>query len=421
MDMVRVFGLTSISTLVRMCTGLVSVKVVAAIIGPAGVALVGQLSNFSSMLLNFSNGCINTGVTKYLSEFKEEKDAVAQYLSTALRITVLCSLICGISLIVLHSLLSELIMQSRDYGYVFVIFGITILLYGLNNLLLSVVNGFKEFRRYVYINIANSIVGVTFTVLLVLTWGLEGALISAVTYQSVMLFITLWILRKTPWLRWSNFSRQFSKFVASRYFKFALMSLTSVICVPISQMLLRGYVMAEISDVEAGLWEGMNRISAMYLMVITSSFTVYYLPRLSEITDPLELRREIYKSYAIIVPALIAGFALIYLLRFFIIKLLFTPEFVPMQSLFIWQLLGDFFKICSWLLAFLMVAKAMAKAFITTEIVFTLIYIAIGFLLIHLNGIVGLCQAYLANYILYSIAMLLICKKIFTPNGTFAP
>lgn len=199
------------------------------------------------------------------------------------------------------------------------------------------------------------------------------------------------------------------------------MSLTSVICVPISQMLLRGYVMAEISDVEAGLWEGMNRISAMYLMVITSSFTVYYLPRLSEITDPLELRREIYKSYAIIVPALIAGFALIYLLRFFIIKLLFTPEFVPMQSLFIWQLLGDFFKICSWLLAFLMVAKAMAKAFITTEIVFTLIYIAIGFLLIHLNGIVGLCQAYLANYILYSIAMLLICKKIFTPNGTFAP
>lgn len=396
-----------------MCTGLVSVKVVAAIIGPAGVALVGQLSNFSTMLLNFSNGCIGSGVTKYLAEFKDDKDATAQYLSTALRITVVCSLICGISLIVLHSLLSELIMQSRDYGYVFVIFGITILLYGLNNLLLSIVNGFKEFRSYVYINIANSIVGVTFTVLLVLTWGLEGALVSAVTYQSVMLFITLWILRKTPWLRWSNFTQKFSKFVASRYFKFALMSLTSVICVPISQMLLRGYVMAEISDVDAGLWEGMNRISAMYLMVITSSFTVYYLPRLSEITDPLELRREIYKSYAIIVPALIAGFALIYLLRFIIIKLLFTPEFVPMQSLFLWQLLGDFFKICSWLLAFLMVAKAMAKAFITTEIVFTLIYIAIGFLLIRLNGIVGLCQAYIANYILYSIAMILMFRKVF--------
>lgn len=404
-----------------MCTGLVSVKVVAAIIGPAGVALVGQLSNFSTMLLNFSNGCIGSGVTKYLAEFKDDKDATAQYLSTALRITVVCSLICGISLIVLHSLLSELIMQSRDYGYVFIIFGITILLYGLNNLLLSIVNGFKEFRRYVYINIANSIVGVTFTVLLVLTWGLEGALVSAVTYQSVMLFITLWILRKTPWLRWSNFTQKFSKLVATRYFKFALMSLTTVICVPISQMLLRGYVMAEISEVEAGLWEGMNRISSMYLMVITSSFAVYYLPRLSEITDPLELRREIYKSYAIIVPALIAGFALIYLLRFFIIKLLFTPEFAPMQSLFLWQLLGDFFKICSWLLAFLMVAKAMAKAFITTEIVFCLTYIVMGFLLIHLNGIVGLCQAYLANYILYTIIMILLFRKVLIPHGTSTP
>lgn len=354
-------------------------------------------------------------------QFKDDKDATAQYLSTALRITVVCSLICGISLIVLHSLLSELIMQSRDYGYVFIIFGITILLYGLNNLLLSIVNGFKEFRRYVYINIANSIVGVTFTVLLVLTWGLEGALVSAVTYQSVMLFITLWILRKTQWLRWSNFTQKFSKLVATRYFKFALMSLTTVICVPISQMLLRGYVMAEISEVEAGLWEGMNRISTMYLMVITSSFTVYYLPRLSEITDPLELRREIYKSYAIIVPALIAGFALIYVLRFFIIRLLFTPEFAPMQSLFLWQLLGDFFKICSWLLAFLMVAKAMAKAFITAEIVFSLTYIVMGFLLIHLNGIVGLCQAYLANYILYSITMALLFRKVLIPHGTSTP
>lgn len=419
--MIRVFGLTSISTLVRMCTGLVSVKVVAAIIGPAGVALVGQLSNFSTMLLNFSNGCIGSGVTKYLAEFKDDKNATAQYLSTALRITVVCSLICGISLIVLHSLLSELIMQSRDYGYVFIIFGITILLYGLNNLLLSIVNGFKEFRRYVYINIANSIVGVTFTVLLVLTWGLEGALVSAVTYQSVMLFITLWILRKTPWLRWNNFTQKFSKLVATRYFKFALMSLTTVICVPISQMLLRGYVMAEISEVDAGLWEGMNRISSMYLMVITSSFTVYYLPRLSEITDPLELRREIYKSYAVIVPALIAGFALIYVLRFFIIRLLFTPEFAPMQSLFLWQLLGDFFKICSWLLAFLMVAKAMAKAFITTEIVFCLTYIVMGFLLIHLNGIVGLCQAYLANYILYTIIMILLFRKVLIPHGTSTP
>ena len=57
-DIIKVFSLTSISTLVRMCTGLVSVKVVASIIGPAGVALVGQLNNFSTIALSLATGGI---------------------------------------------------------------------------------------------------------------------------------------------------------------------------------------------------------------------------------------------------------------------------------------------------------------------------------------------------------------------------
>ena len=88
-DIVKVFSLTSISTLVRMCTGLVSVKVVASIIGPAGVALVGQLNNFATILLSFSSGGINGGITKYVAEYKEDGSAITQFLSNALRITVI--------------------------------------------------------------------------------------------------------------------------------------------------------------------------------------------------------------------------------------------------------------------------------------------------------------------------------------------
>ena len=75
------------------------------------------------------------------------------------------------------------------------------------------------------------------------------------------------------------------------------MAFTSAATVPVSQMLLRGYVITEISATEAGWWEAMNRISNMYLMVITTSFSVYYLPRLSELTNNDELRHEIFKSY----------------------------------------------------------------------------------------------------------------------------
>lgn len=411
-DIVKVFSLTSVSTLVKMLTGFVSVKVVASIIGPAGVALVGQLNNFATIAMSLSSGGINNGITKYISEFKNDEGKVRTYLSTALRITVICSLCVGVAMIVLNRLLSRLILQTEEYWYVFLIFGFTILLYALNLMLLSVVNGFKEFKKYVKINIANSIVGLCFTLVFVLTLGLPGALVSAVTYQSVMLFITMWMVRKSSWAAWSNFKERLNRLASKQYFKYTLMTLTTAATLPISQLLLRSYVISEISPIEAGWWEAMNRLSNMYLMVITTSFTVYYMPRLSELSDKFELRREIFKAYKLIVPILIVGFALIYLFRHLIIRILFSPEFLPMENLFIWQLIGDFFKICSWLLAFIMVAKAMSKAYIATEIIFALLYIAFGFVFIRMNGVVGITQAYLLNFVMYMICMIILFRGI---------
>lgn len=412
LDLVKVFSFTALSTLVRMLTSLVSVKVVASIIGPAGVALVGQLNNFATIALSLSTGGINNGITKYIAEYKEDEEKVKDCLSTALRITMVCSLAMAVFLILFHTYLSRYIMLSPDYGYVFVIFGFTILFYALNMGLSSVINGFKEFKRYVKINIAGSLFGLVFTLSLVFTWQLKGALISAVTFQSIMFFISLCMVRKLPWLRWSYFRNKLNPDLAKRYLRYSLMTFTTAATLPISQMLLRGYVISQISATEAGWWEAMNRISNMYLMVITTSFTVYYLPRLSEITDKRELRSEIFRSYKVIIPCLLGGFALIYLLRFVVIHLLFTPDFLPMENLFAWQLAGDFFKITSWLLAFLMVAKAMTRWFVTTEVVFSLLFVGLGFLFMQMNGVVGITQAYFVNYVIYLAFMVYLFRNL---------
>lgn len=412
-DIVKVFSLTAVSTLVKMLTGLVSVKVVATIIGPSGIALLGQLNNFATIVMTMASGGINSGITKYVAEYKDSDDKVKDLLSTALRITVWCSLAVGLCMILLHRFLSTLIMLSPEYGYVFIIFGFTVFLYALNMMLTSVLNGYKEFKKYVSVNIVGSLLGLLFTLGFILTLGLRGALISAVTFQSVMFFVTLWMIRKLPWVSWDFFKRHIETDILKKYFRYTVMTLVTAATVPVSQMLLRGYVISEISPIEAGWWEGMNRISNMYLMIITSSFSVYYLPRLSEIQNKRELRAEIYKAYKLIIPMLLVGFSIVYFLRFWVIKILFTPDFLPMEQLFIWQLLGDFLKICSWLLAFLMIAKSMTRVFVTTEIIFALTFVILGLLFMHCNGIVGIVQAYVINYMLYMFTMFVLFRNFF--------
>lgn len=411
-DIIKVFSLNAIATFVRMIAGLISVKVIAVIIGPAGVALLGQLKNFETILIGLANGGINNGITKYVSEYKDDEETTKVYISNALKITLVCTAIIAVILIAGSYYLSKAILLSSEYSYVFIVFGFTILLYSLNTLVISIINGYKQFKKYVVVNICGTVFGLIYSVILVFLWGLPGALINAVTYQSIVFFVTLWLCRDLPWMKKEYFIKKIDKTVVKKYFNYSLMTLTTLALVPVSRILLRGYVISEISATEAGIWEGMNNVSTMYLNVLVSSLTIYYLPRMSELSSPKELHNELFHCYKFVIPILlILGFA-IFFLRDFVIMFLFTAEFEPMRDLFSWQLVGDFFKMCSWLLAYIMVAKAKTKAYITTEIVFTLLYLVLAFVLLKINGIVGLVQGYLINYVLYMIAMCFLFRSI---------
>ena len=411
-DIVKVFSLNAISTFIRMLTGMVSVKIVASIIGPAGVAIVGQLNNLVSILLGVANGGISSGVTKYVAEYRDDNQMMPNIMSNALRITVICSLMMSFVLIIGHRYFSQYVLLSDEYGYVFVVFGFTIIFYTLNGLLISILNGYKRFKKFVVVNISGTLIGLLFSVSLVVSFGLAGALINAVTFQSVIFFITLYLLRKETWLIKDNFTKKYDPCIVRMFLGYSAMTILSLALLPVSQMLLRGYVISQISIVEAGWWEGMNRISQMYLSVITTSLSVYYLPKLSETRNSDELRAEIFRVYKFIAPILFIATLCIYILRHFIVWLLYTPSFYPMEDLFACQLIGDFFKIMSWILAYQMIAKSQTKIFIVTEIFFTVSYLLLSYAFIRINGIVGLTQGYMFNYIIYTLAMIVIYKNL---------
>lgn len=163
---------------------------------------------------------------------------------------------------------------------------------------------------------------------------------------------------------------------------------------------------------DAGYWESMNKLSAMYLMIITSSLSVYFLPKLAEIKTDTAIRKEIFKAYKIILPFLAGALGIIYVFKFIIIRILFSEEFLPMSDLFKYQLIGDFLKISSLLLAFLMIAKSMTVRFITTEILTSASFVLLSLYFVKGNGVVGITQAYMLNYGMYLILMVILFRKL---------
>jgi PST family polysaccharide transporter len=146
-------------------------------------------------------------------------------------------------------------------------------------------------------------------------------------------------------------------------------------------------------------------------MIITSSFGVYYLPRLSELKTGIEIKKEIKTAYKVIIPCMVAGLTAVYFGRFLIIDILFSNDFREMSGLFFWRLVGDFLKIASWLIAYLLHAKSMVKLFVFTEILFSTLYVCFSLVLSSVIGLQGIVLGYAVNYLIYFMTVYILIYR----------
>lgn len=412
MTLIKTSVLTAISTIIKVISAFVINKVIAIYIGPSGLAIVGQLQNFMELIVAFSNGAITNGIVKYTAEYQtiEEKQKI---FSSSIIISLVCSFIISIFLFGFSDYLSELILKDIQYSSVFILFGLTVFLFALNTVLMSILNGQKEIKKYILVNIVSSIFSLFFTSFLIMQLNLMGALYALVTNQSIIFFVTLSFVIKSNWFKLEYFKQGIDKETLSKLGKYSLMAITSALTVPVSHLIIRNYIGENLGWDSAGYWQGIWYISTMYLMIVTTSLSVYYLPRLSEIQDNAELKKEIFNGYKIIMPIVIVMSILIFLLKEYIILIAFSKEFIPMLELFIWQLIGDVIKIASWLLGFITLAKAMTKVFIYTEIIFSILFVFFSMFFLNTFGLIGITYAFALNYFLHLIVMIFIFRKKF--------
>ena len=408
MTLVKTSLLNGIAVVIKLVTALGLNKLLAVYVGPAGYALIGQFQNAIGMITTFASAGINTGVTKYTAEYFDDDERQHSVWRTAVFIVAIGSLLAALVIAIFHKSLALLFLKNEAYGSVFLWFAATLSFLVFNALLLAILNGKKDIRRYVMVNITGSLLSLIITGILARIWGLYGALVALTINQSIVFIVTIAICSKSEWFRLRNLIGSFDHAVARNLGKFVLMALTTAAIGPTSQIIVRDHIATTLGWITAGHWQAVTKISEMYLMLVTSTLGIYYLPRLSEIRDNRELKQEILKGYKFVLPLAVLGAGTIYLLRDCIVLTLFTADFAPMKEMFAWQLAGDVVKIGSWLLAYVMLGRAMMRTFIVTEILFAGLWIGMVVILSDKFAVQGVFMAYFANYVLYWITMTLV-------------
>lgn len=417
MNLIKTSLFNGVSVVVKMFTLLGINKILALYVGPSGYAALGQLQNALTMITTLSSGAVNTGVTKYTAEYIDEPNRQRAVWKTSTALAAVGSFVVGAAVAVFSNELSRYFFKTDIYGSVFIWVALSLFFFTFNALLLAIINGKKDVKTLVTANIAGSFLSLLVTGCLTWLFGLYGALVSLGIYQALAFFTTVFLCRKSDWFRVEYFFGSFDKKIALDLSKYAAMALTTAACVPVAQILIRNHLINEFGIEFAGYWEAMWRLSSAYLLLVTTTLGVYYLPRLSELVGYQAIVKEVVEGYKFILPVAVVCCLVVYYLRDFVIHVLFSDQFLPMRDLFAFQLIGDVMKIGSWILAYVMLGKAMYKLYIVTEILFALSLYCFVLLFTRWHGFEGVVEGYAFNYFLYWIVMFG-CITIALKNGS---
>ena len=407
----RLSSLNTLSILVRVAGGLVGSKMIALFIGPAGMAVTGNLRSMMTSLDAFCTLGMQNGIIKYTAENDKDAGKLNKVLATTF-ITILTTL--GVVMLILFipaGYWSIKVFGSIDYTWAIRTLAVTLPLYAGNLVFMAILNGLGNFKRVIYLNIWGNIAGVASTSVLIWQLGLTGALIGLIAYPSILFFFSVYqIHRLFPGFTFVK-KRYFDKSILKGLLSYSVMMLLSAVLGSVVYIGIRNFIIERYSADDAGFYEAVNRIAGFYMMFASTMLTVYFLPKLSAATNNDDTKGVIRSYYKIMIPVFAGGLTLVYFLRIVIIKVLFAKDFLPMETLFLWQLTGDFFKVCSLILGFEFFAKKMTKAYIVSEVLsFTILYTA-SHLLIPQYGAEGAVMAHAITYACYFLVLAVYFRK----------
>ncbi|MBJ7879256.1 O-antigen translocase [Gelidibacter salicanalis] len=418
--LLKIASYNSVAVVFRMLAGFITSKAIAVYIGAEGLALIGNLRNFLTTAESFSTLGFSNGIVKYVAEFKEDHPKLNEAVGTVLTVVLITTLIISILLFFNADILSQWVFGSRQsYGFVIKLLAFALPFNALNVVLIAIINGLSKYKTVVKINIYSQVVGLGITLFLIWKVQLDGALIAAVIIPGLLFFVTLFsffeIKEVFKTLKLSGVKLKFLRSLSS----YSIMALFSAAVMPLVFVFIRNYLIDHVSLKDAGFWEAMRRISNYYLMFVSSLLALYILPRFSEIKNAFEFRQEVIHFYKTVMPIFGVALISIYFLRSFIVQVLFTDEFQPVEHLFKWQLLGDFLKVISSVIAYQLIAKKMVFYYIGVELfsIVTLYLASIYF--IDVYGVEGAVIAHFVNFALHTIVIVMVFKKLLFSRENF--
>jgi O-antigen/teichoic acid export membrane protein len=402
--------------------GVIKSKFIAVLLGPTGMGIQGLYTSATSLIQGLTSMGLSQSAVKNVAEANGtgDKNKVNLIVTVLRRLVWITGLLGMIVTIAFSPLLSKSSFGNYNYTIPFIILSVILLLNQLSAGQQVVLQGMRQLKYLAKSTAIGATIGLLVSVPIYYFYGVKG-IVPTIILASITTLILTWYFSKKIKIEKVEVTTKQTFQEGKEMLKMGIAMSISGILVLGSSYIIRSFISYKGGVEEVGLFTAGFAIVNTYVGMIFTAMGTDYYPRLAAVNKDNNKCREIVNQQSEIAVLIMAPLILAFLIFMpFIVKILYSNQFLLANGYMQWAIMGMLFKVASWAIAFQFIAKGESKLFIINETlsnVYILIFNILGYSLL---GLDGLGISFMIGYLIYLIQVYLIARKRYNFSFTRA-
>lgn len=397
---------------------LIKSKFVAVLLGPLGVGIIGLYQSGIQLIQSITSMGLSASAVRDVSEASGSKDLkrIAKTVAVVRRLVWITGCLGLIAVAVLSPVLSQLSFGNKDYTIPFIILSITLLLDQISAGQKVVLQGLRKLKELAKCSAIGVTLGLVVSVPLYYVLGVNGV-IPTLILNSLCALVISWLYSRRIKLPVVKVTPKESFQQGKQMLVMGVsMSITTILTTAVAYV-IKSFIQNASGVVEVGLYQAGFVIMNTYVGLIFNAISTDYYPRLASVNKDNDKCKTLISQQGEIATMILAPLLTVCLIFLpLILRTLYSDEFIGATGYITWACLGMMFRLSSWVVSYIFVAKAEAKLFVVNEFavnVYSLVFSLIGY---KVAGLRGLGIAFFLTYFAYNIQVYLIARRKYSFN-----
>jgi O-antigen/teichoic acid export membrane protein len=347
-------------------------KLVAEILGPAGLGLISLYNTAATLVSNSTNFGISFSAVRHISELYEQGDADAlqRFIQVvrawSIGVALLGMLVCGL----FSPLLSASYFDDMSHWYSFVWLSPVVGLLALTGGELAILKGTRCLRRVALQSLINSLGALLISVPLYYFWG-EKAIIASLVLVGLCTFVTTFYFSTRSYPISFRCGIKYSFVEGKKMISLGVAFILAGILGSGVEFLIRAYMVQTGSEADVGMYSAGYLLTVTYASIIFTAMETDFFPRLSAVNNDIQqsnqlINRQIEASVLLVSPMLVALWVAFPIL----LSLFYNEEFMPVIGMAQCAIFGLYMRSVALPISYLSLAKGRSRVYLFTEAVY---------------------------------------------------